>query len=478
MLFLREDTASQELMIGPFVDSTDGVTAETGLTINNTDIRLWKEGGTAFANKNSGGGTHEEDGYYEITLDATDTDTAGKLIGNVTVSGALPVRFEAIVLPTQVYDSFVLGTDNLETDTIQWLGTAVATPSTAGVPEVDVTYVNANSLAAQALEHMMEGIVWETNIASATASTIVYNTPTALGDQDDDHIGWTCYIYSGAGNGQSRIVTDYVASTKTITVTPDWTTTPDASSDVMLLPWGMADVRTVGGAAEDIATGADITGLNDLSAAQVNAEVDTALSDYDAPTKAEMDSGFAALNDPTVAAIADAVLDEPLSGHTTAGTLGKAVADTETDAAAILVDTGTDGVVLAGTPDVNMAQISGDATAADNLEAAFDGTGYDDGGVNRIGANVKEINETAAGDTSGELHVDVKSMTLTLTEPSGMFAWSGTAEDLINVLGALIRNEINVDSNSIDVRNDADSANLFAYAISDDTTTFTNAEGA
>jgi hypothetical protein len=40
-------------------------------------------------------------------------------------------------------------------------------------------------------------------------------------------------------------------------------------------------------------------------------------------------------------ALADAVLDEALSGHATAGTLGKAVADIETDATAILLDTDT-----------------------------------------------------------------------------------------------------------------------------------------
>ena len=38
-------------------------------------------------------------------------------------------------------------------------------------------------------------------------------------------------------------------------------------------------------------------GLNDLSAADVNAECDTALSDYDPPTKTEMDTAFAGLND-------------------------------------------------------------------------------------------------------------------------------------------------------------------------------------
>lgn len=38
-----------------------------------------------------------------------------------------------------------------------------------------------------------------------------------------------------------------------------------------------------------------LAGLNDLSAAEINAQVDTALSDYDAPTKAELDSGLAAI---------------------------------------------------------------------------------------------------------------------------------------------------------------------------------------
>lgn len=39
-----------------------------------------------------------------------------------------------------------------------------------------------------------------------------------------------------------------------------------------------------------LATSAEIAALNDLSAAEVNAEVDTALADYDAPTKAELDA--------------------------------------------------------------------------------------------------------------------------------------------------------------------------------------------
>lgn len=70
---------------------------------------------------------------------------------------------------------------------------------------------------------------------------------------------------------------------------------------------------------------ADINNLNDISPAQVNAEVDTALGDYDAPTKAELDAAesniIAAI--PSVGNIADSVWDEPYNQHTTAGTFGK-----------------------------------------------------------------------------------------------------------------------------------------------------------
>ena len=67
-------------------------------------------------------------------------------------------------------------------------------------------------------------------------------------------------------------------------------------------------------------------------------------------------------------AAVDKVLDEALSGHTSAGTLGKAVADIETDATAILADTGTDGVVLANDA-ITAAKIAADAIGASELAA-------------------------------------------------------------------------------------------------------------
>lgn len=102
MLFLKQST-SETLKIGPYVDSGDGVSPETGLTINNTDILLSKNG-VSLTSKNSGGGTHDQNGWYTITLDATDTNTVGKLQLSSYISGALPVFADFIVLEEEIYD--------------------------------------------------------------------------------------------------------------------------------------------------------------------------------------------------------------------------------------------------------------------------------------------------------------------------------------------------------------------------------------
>ena len=61
-----------------------------------------------------------------------------------------------------------------------------------------------------------------------------------------------------------------------------------------------------------------------------------------APAGASVSADIAGLNDPTAAAIADAVWDELQSGHTTAGSFGEIA----TEIAAVLADTGSDGVAL------------------------------------------------------------------------------------------------------------------------------------
>jgi hypothetical protein len=172
-MWLRQSTASQEILLGPFVDSTDGDTAETALSIANTDIKLWVEGATTEANKTSGGATHIAGGRYSAVLDATDTATLGKLEINVKVAGALAVRREFMVVPAMVYDSLILGSDVLQADVTQFNGTAGT--FAAGRPEVNTTHaagtawgsgaITSGSVAASALNGKGDWNVGKTGYA-------------------------------------------------------------------------------------------------------------------------------------------------------------------------------------------------------------------------------------------------------------------------------------------------------------------------
>jgi len=101
--YLRQST-SQSRSIGPFISSTDFVTIQSGLTINNTNIRLLPNGGTSVT-KNSGGGTYKQDGFYSLTFDSTDTQHVGELLITCKMSGALPVFHKFNVVEESVYDS-------------------------------------------------------------------------------------------------------------------------------------------------------------------------------------------------------------------------------------------------------------------------------------------------------------------------------------------------------------------------------------
>jgi len=122
MLYLKQST-SVTVKIGPFLDDTDGKTAETGLTISQSDVRLSKNGGDIAQKNDSTGCTHDELGIYNCPLNATDTNTLGRLQLWVHKSGALPVWHEYMVIPANVYDS-LFSTDKLQVDVTQIGGDA------------------------------------------------------------------------------------------------------------------------------------------------------------------------------------------------------------------------------------------------------------------------------------------------------------------------------------------------------------------
>lgn len=116
--WIKQSTAST-IKLGPFLDDTDGKTPETGLTISQADIRLSKNGGNFAQSNNTAGATHNENGYYSVPLDATDTNTLGTFRVAVLKSGALAVWQDYMVVPANVWDSmFGASTLNVNVSTM------------------------------------------------------------------------------------------------------------------------------------------------------------------------------------------------------------------------------------------------------------------------------------------------------------------------------------------------------------------------
>lgn len=150
---LRQSTASQEVPLPRMLDATDGDTEESGLTISNTDIKLWKSGATDWVSKNSGGATISATatGLYYTVLDATDTATLGPLVIDVHESGAQSVRLYCVVLPAAYYDAlFGAGAaGNVPANVTQAAGAALGTAA-AGYLPADARKVDGENLSTHA----------------------------------------------------------------------------------------------------------------------------------------------------------------------------------------------------------------------------------------------------------------------------------------------------------------------------------------
>lgn len=331
-MWLRQSTASQEILLGPFVDSTDGNTQETALTIANTDIKLWKEGGTTEASKNSGGATHIASGRYYAVLDATDTDTLGKLEVTVHVSGALAVRREFMVLSAMVYDSLVLGTDRFDTNVthindvsasavttikaVQGLAVDGVITTLTNLPAITANWLTATGIAADAITaaKIADGAI---DAATFAASAI---TATVLAAD--------CITAAKIADGAIDAATFAAGAINNAAMSID-------GSELTAIPWNAAWDAEVQSECNDALVANNLDHLV-LNAVDTNfattVHLDSVIGHLaDAGTTATFDRTTDALEvlgaatAPSAASIADAVWDEALSGHLSAGSTGEAL---------------------------------------------------------------------------------------------------------------------------------------------------------
>lgn len=635
---LKQSTAV-DVIIGPFVDSTDGNTEETALSIASTDVKLSKNGQTMAGKNDVTACAHDANGMYNCELDATDTNTVGQLTIFVHVSGALAVRHDYQVMEEATYDALfgasAAGFDaNGRVDVGKWLGTAVTTSATTNKPEVDVNSISDDATAANNAELMFDGTgyaggttklqvdtvavsgdtvaadnmeadydgtgfnksnstigtcttntdlvsaasiadaVWDetisahiandsaaahisqlrSNTAQAGASTTITLDTGANATDDYYNDGWIAII-QGTGAGQTRLITDYVGSTKVATVSPAWTTNPSSDSEFLIVPsaqisgasaptaaaiadavWDEAqsghttagtfgkylDTEVSGvsgggssnpailqnttiatlasqtaftltaGSADDDAYNGMIIVIQDQSTSTQKAV--GRISDYTGSTKSvtlEADPAIFTM------AVGDTVDILAVTNHIT--TVDTVTNQVTADVTAISGDATAannaesffDGTGYAGTNNViptvtsvtnqvtaDVTAISGDSVAADNCELMFDGTGYA-GGTTKLDVNIAssdDIDLTATQKASVNAEVDTALITTTYAEPSSVPAATSSIKDKLNWLFALARNKMTQTATTQTLRNDADGANIATSTVSDDGTTFTRGE--
>lgn len=389
------------ILFHTFDGGTGASITMTGLAV--TDIEIYKDGSTTQRASDAGYTLLDTDGIdfdsltgiHGFSIDTGDNTDASFY----TVGAWFHVVVSAITVDSQTV-SFIACAFRLmpaeglaghaKVDVGGWLGTAPATPTTNGVPEVDITHIagsavstttaqlgvnvvqiSTDATAADNLETALDdtagavpwfGILDQGTAQSATSTTLVLRSGAAFAN--DELIGATILITGGTtGVGQTRVITDYVLSTDTATV-DTWTTTPSGTITYKI---------------------------------------------------------FASASGPTA-------LPTPVNVTQIAGS-------------AVSTTTAQLGV--------NVVQISADSTAADNCELMFDGTGYA-GGTTKLGVDIVSVSGDTTAADNAELFFDgtgynASNSTIgTCTALTGKTGFSLDSAEHTSIADALLKRDMSV----------------------------------
>jgi hypothetical protein len=372
-------------------DSYDGGTGAsitlTGLAI--TDVEIYK--GTSMTQRASDAGVVLLDtdgididgvtGIHGFSIDTGDNTDAGFY----AVGSFFTVVVSAVTIDAQTVN-FVAGTFRLlaaeaiagkpKADVDAWLGTAAATPTVAGVPEVDLTHVAGATTNVSTIATSVQTIVGVTAAVIADAvldeDMTAHQTQGSLGQAIGDPVADANTIYGA-------VVTAAAGATVAADIIAVKAETASILTDT-------AEIGAAGAGLTNIGTIATVTTLTNKTGFSL------AATGLDAV-------GAAATG---VQAIVDAIWDEDVdAGHQTAGTSGKKLDDA--GAAADPWATAIPGAYGAGTAGSRLGKLP-DVTAG----AA--------GGVFIAGANAATSITTALtanviGNVTGNLSGSVGSVT-------------------------------------------------------------------
>lgn len=266
---LRANTAV-DVLIGPFVDKTDGNTTEDALTLTAAEIKLSKNGQALTLKSDVTSAAFDDDGYYNCELDATDTDTEGTLVLIVhQAANALPVRHEFDVISEAAWDSRKVAKDAGFMDVnIKTIGRADAQETEAdNLEAAAAAYSVTRGLAGTALPAIVANLagglqtVPAGGVVESSGSNSDTQVQTDLAETTNGHYDVMTILFTdGDEAGQSRLITGYVGSTGVVSWNAALTGTPaDGVAFIILAAGTTADAvwdEILTGASHNIQTSA------------------------------------------------------------------------------------------------------------------------------------------------------------------------------------------------------------------------------
>lgn len=351
-------------------------------------------------------------GFYseQIALTAANGFEKGKSYNiyiSAAVSGVTGTISHNFQIEAEV-DANVVSASNVSANVEQWNGAAVAVPTVAGVPEVDLTHMEGVTQSVTDLKDFAdEGYDPATN---KVQGVVLVDTTTANSDM--------------RGTNSAALAADYTAARA-----------------------GYLDNLNIG---ENVAATSEIAALNDLSAAQVNTEVDTALVDANLDHLVGTAAGIPAIPAGTYL---DQIMDD-----------GVAVFDRSTDSLQAIRDQG------------DMAWITG--VPADIADAVWDEAKAGHVGVGSFGEEVQshatqaEILNDATPFAGGNIDASISSRSDfdETTDPvelldGGGGAGTSAAELVDDVWDEAIAGHVGVGSFGAEVQSHATQAEILSDAI-------------
>lgn len=484
MRYLRTNTACR-ITVGPFLDKTDGITPEVALTATNEHLTLMVDDGNVptlvlDANATASGGnndmvhvTNDDAGFYDLELTAAQTNYLGRAMLSINyATDHCPVFHELMILPAVIYDAMILGTDLFDVSMTQILGTAVSAPATAGILDVNLKNI-ANAAVSTSTAQLgvnavqAGGTAWGS--AAITAASIatgaITNAKFAAGAIDAAAIAADAI---GASELAADAVTEIASGVWKDATAGDFTTASSIGKALYtgnVVPGGAGGLFIAGTNAATSITTALTANITGNITGNLSGSIGSVASGGITATSIAADAiGASELAADAVAEIADAVWDEATSGHTTAGSTGKALTDANNGAS--LDAAGIRSAI--GLASANLDTQIGDLPTNSELSTAL--AAADDAVLAAIAA----LNNLSAAQVNAEV-VDALA-TDTYAEPTGAPAATASLAAKLGRLHQALRNELTVTASAKTFKNDA-GADLWSKALSDDGTTYTEAEG-